>query len=64
MKARYFEKEEHILFGSKIKCYKCNKYPTEVILVENVNYSLINWIFKGEKLNNRYCWDCLPKRKK
>ncbi len=64
MKASYFEKKENILSSLKLKCYKCEKYPTELVIVENPNHSLINWIFKGETIHNRYCWDCLPKRKK
>tara|TARA_B110000503_G_scaffold2546_1_gene3374 strand:+ start:4197 stop:4400 length:204 start_codon:yes stop_codon:yes gene_type:complete len=56
----YFQDQKHILFGSKIKCKGCDKYPTEIWRVANANHSLINFIFKGERFNNWYCGNCLP----
>ena len=58
----YFKKQKHILWGRKIKCMECNKYPTEIWGVENPNHSLIDFIFKGERFNNWYCGNCLPPR--
>jgi len=57
----YFKSQKHIKYGvSKRDCKTCKKYPTEIYMVENPNYSLIDFIFKGERMYNWYCGNCLP----
>jgi len=59
-KVDYFKSQKHISFGSKTSCDTCKRYPTEIWIVQNPNFSFIGWVFKGEKINNWYCVNCLP----